>query len=606
MCECACSTMLPLNICISRRDGCKFYGSSRFLAFPPRGPLTVFSFVGPIPIGWLKNHRSEWYKHHLGVLGAGKNSTFTAAEHGCGEPMLGGLVQRDTSDWWREESEGEDSGAIHRVLETSGPTPIPRSNTMTGGSQRKKGKERATATDGTRQRPMSRASRKRSRRVDMNRGESFATANESWDSAEEGYSSGEQGQEDEEEEDAPPMRSIEGLRIDTDLEGFPEDLVSQEPVPLSAGSGAASSVSPTQSLEASNSLASLLKHDAQARERLRQASPQGRTPLLERTLSSKKLGILSRARGSRLPKENTTSSSSPPPPPPAERVVTNKERVAAGLVRFNTAVDIRERDREMQMKLADLSRSRTFRHIGRYHHHCRKREGEIVKMENMLVRVEVSTTPVPGEYDENESMKVVTQLREKWREFVVVCRQTGEKGTPLALQLYKKRVIPAIDKPRVSSHGVREIPLNPKVTKVNLYSSLDKTLVIWLPYRRGSIIYIMRPRCSSSSVEWYTFLQGALGWNRSDKLLISVPGLALSITIDNPFARVEQKLEEDSDDEAPIREERAVAKNLLNRSMQLLGEVKEWGDIIEHWKKNERMGLAWRRYDRLEWIHGVG
>jgi len=603
---CACSIMLPLGICISRRDGCKFYEPPHFLpSFPlgGGGSLTVFRFVGPIPIGWLKNHRSEWYKHHLGAFGAAKNSTFTAAEDGCGEPMLGGLVQRDTSDWWREESEGEDSGAIHRVPGTSGPTPIPRSNTMTSGSQRKKGKERATATGGTRQRPTSRRSRKRSKRGDLNRGESFATANESWDSAEEGYSSGGQGQEDGEEEDAPPM---EGLHVDTDLGGFPEDLVSQEPVPLSAGSGAASSVSPTQSLEASNSLASLLKHDAQARERLlRKASPRGRAPLLERTLSGKKLGIISRARGLRPPRGDAAGSSLPLPPPP-ERIVTNKERVAAGLVRFNTAVDIRERDREMQMKLADLSRSRTFRHIGRYHHHFRKREGEIVKMENMLVRVEVSITPVPGEYDENESMKVVTQLREKWQEFVVVCRQTGEKEAPLALQLYKKRVIPAIDKPRISSHGVREIPLNPKITKVNLYSSLDKTLVIWLPYKRGSIIYIMRPRCSSSSVEWYTFLQGALGWSRSDKLLISVPGLALSITIDNPFARVEQKLEEDSDDEAPIREERAVAKNLLNRSMQLLGEVREWGDIVEHWKKNERMGLAWRRYDRLEWIHGVG
>ena len=567
----------------------------------------MFRFVGPIPIGWLKNHRSEWYKHSLGASGAARNSTFTAAEDGCGEPMLGGLVRRDTSDWWREESEGEDSGDIHRVLGTSGPTPIPRSTTMTSGSQGKKGKERATATDGTRQRPTSRGSRKRSKHGHLNRGESFATANESWDSAEEEYSSEGQGQEDEEEENAPRRWSMEDLHVDTDLEGFPENLVSQEPVLLSAGSGAASSVSPTQSLEASNSLASLLKHNAQARERLsRQASPRGRTPLLERTLSGRKLGILSRARGLRPPKGNVTGSSSSLPPPPAERTVTNKERVAAGLVRFNTAVDIRERDREMQMKLADLSRSRTFRHTGRYHHHFRKREGEIVKMENMLVRVEVSITPVSGEYDENESMKIVTKLREKWREFVVVCRQTGEKGTPLALQLYKKRVIPAIDKPRVSSHGVREIPLNPKITKVNLYSSLDKTLVIWLPYKRGSIIYIMRPRCSSSSVEWYTFLQGALGWQRSDKLLISVPGLALSITIDNPFARVEQKLEEDSDDEAPIREERAVAENLLNRSMQLLGEVREWRDIVEHWKKNERMGLAWKRYDRLEWIHGVG
>jgi hypothetical protein len=226
-------------------------------------------------------------------------------------------------------------------------------------------------------------------------------------------------------------------------------------------------------------------------------------------------------------------------------------------------------------------------------------------MENMLVRVEVSKIPVPKDYDENESTKVETYLKEKWREFVVVCRQTGGEATPLTLQLYKKRVIPAIDRPHVSSHGAQEIPLDPKTTRVNLYSSLDKTLVIWLPFKQGSIIYIMRPRCSSSSVEWYTFLQGALGWRRSDLLHISVPDLALSVRIDKPFAKVEQKLQYDSDDEASIKEERAVAKNLLNRSMGLLGGVKEWENIVDHWRKKERMGLAWRRYDRLEWIHGV-
>ncbi|PWW73126.1 hypothetical protein C7212DRAFT_347149 [Tuber magnatum] len=481
-----------------------------------------------------------------------------------GEPMLGGLVRRDTSGWWAEEAEGEDSGALDGLLGTHGPVPIPRSDTMASGSQRRKGKGRATATatDGTGQRSTSWGSRKRSKPAGLNRGESFATANESWDSAEEV-----QGREDGEEENAPPMRRIESLHVEMDLEGSPEDL---------------------------------------ARERLsRQTSSQGHALPPEPKVSGRKLGILSRAQGSRPPKEGATGCHSAPPPPPAEHVTTNRERVAGGLVRFNTAVEVRERDREMQMKLADLSRSRTFRHIGRYHHHSRKREGEIVKMENMLVRMEISAAPLPGEYDENESMKIVTQLREKWREFVVVCRQTGEKETPLALLLYKKRVIPAIDRPRVSSHGVRKIPLNPKTTKVNLYSTLDKTLVVWLPYKRGSIIYIMRPRCSSSSVEWYTFLHGALGWNGSDKLLLSVPDLSLSITIDKPFARVEQKLREDSDDEAPIREERAVAKNLLNRSMQLLGGVREWGDIIDHWRKDERMGLAWRRYDRLEWIHGV-
>ena len=63
------------------------------------------------------------------------------------------------------------------------------------------------------------------------------------------------------------------------LKRYSEDLVSQVPVPVSAGSGATSSLLPTQSLKASNSLVSLLKHDAHAHER--QASPCGPAPLLE-------------------------------------------------------------------------------------------------------------------------------------------------------------------------------------------------------------------------------------------------------------------------------------------------------------------------------------
>lgn len=31
----------------------------------------------------------------------------------------------------------------------------------------------------------------------------------------------------------------------------------------------------------------------------------------------------------------------------------------------------------------------------------------------------------------------------------------------------------------------------------------------------------------------------------------------------------------------------------------------EWADVLESWLARERIGLAWKRYDRLEWIHGA-
>lgn len=535
------------------------------------------------------------------------------------------------------------------VGRNSGPVPIPRAAATTKLDLKQKGREEpggettaAGAGAGSPPerhpgRPFTRGSRRGTEPRSFNRGESYATAYESFDSAEEerrrqeqqavaanGSSSSSKAvatgekkkkkkkkQQQQQQEEGESSR--EGpLKLDPTLSRsnteFTGELSRAEPIPIMMGDGGsdseAGSVPP--SVEASNSLASLLKHDELARRKKLKlcVSSRGR-PLLVSRPSILSPSILSLTRKS-SPKKKVRTASEPPPVARLTHASTNKDRVSGGLVRFNTAVDLRERDKLMQLKLADMSRSRSFRHAGRHYSHVRKREGEIIKMENMLVRVEITLKKLPNEYDENESMQVETRTAEKWREYVVVCRETGEEETPFSLRLYKSRVIPAIDRPHVSSHGTREIPLDPKLTKVNLYSSLDKTLVLWLPYKLGTIIYIMRPRCYSSSVEWYTFLRNALGWARPDLLWIQVPDLSLSLRIEDPFGKIEEKLRDSPlDDEAPIREEKVVARNLLNQSMEMLEGIKEWADIIEHWKTNERMGLAWRRYDRIEWIHGV-
>lgn len=568
----------------------------------------LYSFVGPIPIGWLKNHRSEWYKHHLHVNYSSKEASFAKADNVGINRRVTGLEVPEIQDGWRTDMEEEETPIllVGEAVKDSRPLPIPRSNSSLPTKKDIKQKGREGSREGLPSperhpgKPFNRSSRRNTESRSFNRGESYATANESFDSEDERREEGAKVSRNGESSRAGPLKLDPRLsRSDT---GFDGDLMNAEPIPITHGSDSEGSIPP--SVEASNSLASLLKHDEMARrKKLKSSESRGRPPVVARS------SILSMTRKSSIKKIQTTSEQIKPPrrsPTPVERISTNRERVSGGLVRFNTAVDMRERDKQMQMKLADLSRSRNFRHAGRHYPHVRKREGEITKMENMLVRVEISAKQVPTDYDENESMKVETRTTEKWREYVVVCRETGEEDTPFSLRLYKSRVIPAIDRPHVSSHGTREIPLNPKTTNVNLYSSLDKTLVIWLPYKHGTIIYIMRPRCYSSSVEWYTFLQNALGWARPDTLQIHVPDLSLSLRIENPFGRIEEKLQaEDSDDEAPIREERVVAKNLLDQSMGMLEGVKEWADIVEHWKTDERMGLAWRRYDRLEWIHGV-
>ena len=246
-------------------------------------------------------------------------------------------------------------------------------------------------------------------------------------------------------------------------------------------------------------------------------------------------------------------------------------------------------------------------------------EGAVIKMEKMLVRIDTTRQDVSPEYDENDSQKLETKLVEKWREYMVVVRQNHEDDSDFRLQLYRTRVIPAVDNGSVRKKCKHEIRLNPKNTRVNLFSSLDKTVVIWHPYRKGSRFCIVRPRSAAHSVEWYTFLRGVLGWSRPSVLVVNVPDLSLSLRLEDVFKEVESTrdaVEQEDNDDDPfvvqdaiakktMDEEKAVAGRIISRCLEMLSGNPEWADVLMSWSKAEKMGLAWKRYDRLEWVHGV-
>lgn len=175
-------------------------------------------------------------------------------------------------------------------------------------------------------------------------------------------------------------------------------------------------------------------------------------------------------------------------------------------------------------------------------------------------------------------------------------------------------MIPEIEEPNASKQAAYQIPLGRKVTKVNLYSSLDKSVVVWMPVSRGTRIFIMQARSASNAVEWYTFLRNVMGWRRALELQINVPDMSVSLRIADPFRRLEASQSEaqeanDSDNEEAIlktmQEEQAVAQGLITQCLDQLDDSPEWADILESWVRSQRIGLAWKRYDRLEWIHGA-
>lgn len=238
------------------------------------------------------------------------------------------------------------------------------------------------------------------------------------------------------------------------------------------------------------------------------------------------------------------------------------------------------------------------------------REGTIVKMERMLVRSEITQQPVPEDFDENESQKIESRLLEKWREFMVVARKSKKQDSDdFRLQIYKTRVIPEIDNDSTKKKARHEIRLDPKTTRVNMYSSLDKTVVIWHPYKRGTRIIVMRAISTAHSVEWYTFLRDALNWHRPSILHVNVPDLDVTLKLERPFEELEAAGVDARDEETAVAQtvaaEKAIAGKIISQCLEILRGDPEWSSVLKVWSETAQMGLAWKRYDRLEWVYGV-
>ena len=279
---------------------------------------------------------------------------------------------------------------------------------------------------------------------------------------------------------------------------------------------------------------------------------------------------------------------------------------AHGVVKFNVTDNFNRSGARTATTLSQAGRRRIWKRSRQGSSH----PGEIVKMEKMLVRVDSTLQDLPLDYNENDSLKTSARTVEKWREFVVVCRESATEDADFTIQMYKTRVIPSKEDAHVSKRSTHEIPLDRKSTHVNLYSSLDKTLVIWIPWKQGTAIYILRTHSAASAVEWYTFIRQSLGWQRYTTLQVNVPDLSISLQLENPFEELEASMAAaakagDSAISKTMEAERAIASTIIRRSLKMLENNPEWSDVLEKWLAHERIGLAWKRYDRLEWVHGA-
>ncbi|KAL9041238.1 MAG: hypothetical protein Q9180_001414 [Flavoplaca navasiana] len=550
-------------------------------------------FIGPVPEGWLKSHRKSWYRDHISFSNySSKAAAFSASPGVSQHKRVTGLdgpsstanlsqsfpqpgdLQEETED--DDDEDGERSTNEHDQDDN----PLVE-RTLTEGEERTTDRAHNAAI------AQSVSPKPKNKWLQTSRNHSGERLKK--------LSSSDTGAASFVTAPSEPRPSPESWRRKR-RQSFVTALEPPEPQPSFTSSSYQSKTT------GSSTQGNARHHYVDGDSPSTRDGVNSRTSLLPRP-DTKQASNQTKTHNSHLDIEGSAAADVPMGNNP-------QNHVSSGMVRFNVPAELKQSGSRNIVTLSQISRRRSWRQIRKGREH----PGEIIKTEKMLVRIDTATQQLPEEYDENDSIKTESRTLEKWREYVVVCREgRQEDDSDFIIQLYKSRVIPAKEGPGASKRCTHEIPLLRKSTNVNLYSSLDKTLVIWLPWKGGTKIFILRPRSSSSSVEWYTFIRNTLGWKRSSDLQVNVPDLSVILQITNPFSQVEAAAKaaaaESSDRDRAILKtseaEKAVANVIIQRCMGILRQSNEWSEVLESWTQHERMGLAWKRYDRLEWVHGT-
>lgn len=580
-------------------------------------------FIGPIPTSWLNKHRRDWYKHHLRINYSTRAATFTSDPREARQRRLSGLEGPSSSALFQhsfpqpkilevEEDEqgaqttrGNGAGAEVAATATSPPAlQIPRgseqeadvlvddeSEAFVDAPSEPEDDEEREFDPGKVQAPR-RSSTK-----------SFVTASSIPNAAkDDGNDNGDENEENEQPEGsqkkAPRQEEVpvqaSGLQVPPNNKGPSQKYMGKRPLSEADSHNASVSTVGGSSVDAGSTSSLLRKTDVNKAPA--PADANSKPPAK---------GIMTRVK-----RRSEISSSESGPLNDAEPNADHLQRKKSNLrnlVKFDIPEDSRRATIHLKAKKAQMTVQRAGSKIRRQ----RIKDGLVVKMERMLVRVDTAAE-VPDEFDENVNQRVVSQVKDTWREYMIVCRHSHKDDSDFVLQLYQTRVIPEIENEGAGKKAAYEIQLGRKTSKVNMYSSLDKSIVITAPGRRDTLIFIMQARTASNASEWYTFLRNILGWRRSTDIQINIPDMGLSVQIVNPFEKLEASQNEvqnaENTEEAIMKtmeEEQAVAGQLIRKCLKQLHDAPQWRDVLEEWMKNHPIGLAWKRYDRLEWIHGA-
>ncbi|KAF2101688.1 hypothetical protein NA57DRAFT_35161 [Rhizodiscina lignyota] len=548
-------------------------------------------FIGPIPEGWLKSHRRDWYKHHLHLNYSSRAATFHADPNVSTQRRLSGLEGPSTSATYHQTFRQPDD-----ILNEEDEEEGEQEANVTG--------EVEVARSSNPNKDVRQVDRQRDGSDEVQEGAhplnedtprlSMQSSSPGLDGAEESREVSEGARESEQPTGKDSERTSTGLGMpprNSTTEGTTGGGSSRIESMTESQMGVGSST--VDNGTGAGSTKSLLDH--------KDPTPAENVAEEELPSRSNSGNILSK-----MVKPSEPASTPLHDVAPADG---DHERRRSVLVSFAVPEDSRRAELLHMAKVTQMNLQRSASDFLK----GRRKKGRIIKMEKMLVRVDVSADKhLPDDYDENGSLGVISRVSEKWREFMVVCRESNDDDSDFLLEMYKTRVIPIIQDPNTKKRTKYEIPLSKKTSHVNLFSSLDKSVVIWVPYSRGTTIYVLRARSSANAVEWYTFLRNILGWRRTRELQVVVPDLSVTLRLKNPFKEIEASQDFSVDGEIDVNalkktmdEEQAVSSRIIQRCSEMLRKDPAWAEILDIWTKNDRIGLAWKRYDRLEWIHGA-
>ncbi|KAK3078739.1 hypothetical protein LTS18_006733, partial [Coniosporium uncinatum] len=529
-------------------------------------------FVGPIPEGWLKSHRKEWYQRHLNVSDNYRSqaATFFASENTTRDRRVTGLSDTDRKKARQSFPQPEDIQEEEGEALTEEPPAlsVPRSSNPNQdvGQARSRSARRGSGKDdhqsggvedeaaGKSEHPgeanehpsplaqgrstKARTNRKFERSESKQSNSSFVTARSVQTSAQAPGISIDQG-----DTSSASMRNAGHERPrQTSLGESLDD-------PASSGVGEpAGEMTSTTSLIGRNKS----QHDA-----------DGGVAAQRGEAIRKNIMCKTQRTGTKQPVDLG---------PPAAReegvedVGGRVQQNRSGLVQFAVPEQSTRGDLLRRARLTQMQLRRSAAGIGTFRRQTAN-NGQIIKMEKMLVRVDATRdSKLPDYYDENASQSVIAKTLDKWREYMVVCRQSADGDAEFLLQMYKTRVIPAIEGGDAKKKKIQhEVALGRKYANANLFSALDKTLVVWKPTRYGTSIFLLRPRTGSNGAEWYTFLRNILGGARASELQVNIPDLGVGLRLADPFAQLEATSAAAEDDEGvvkTIQEEQAIAKNI--------------------------------------------